>query len=134
MDYRRWTRQNKIQTEVHTQLLDRLTGNDELLAYIQSPAGSKFLESAPILLDSGPRSVGAPLGRILWTVQTGVVLAAAGAGLMLVAGRLSYDVAGPLRVMGVLGMSLGAGFVISAIISFVISRRLGLIGGPRPGA
>ena len=30
-------------------------GNEELLAYVKSPAGAKFLESAPIMLDGAPR-------------------------------------------------------------------------------
>lgn len=130
LDYRRWNRLTKVQTDVHTKLVDRFTTNDELLAYIQSPAGSKFLESAPIMLDAGPRNVGAPLGRILWSGQAGLVLAALGIGLQMVAERRSGDVGEPLRVLGVLGISLGLGFVISAIISFVISRRLGLIETP----
>jgi hypothetical protein len=46
---------SKVQTEVHTKIVDRFTANDDLLAYIQSPAGSKFLESSPIHLDAGPR-------------------------------------------------------------------------------
>ncbi|HTA44713.1 MAG TPA: hypothetical protein VK789_19830, partial [Bryobacteraceae bacterium] len=87
MDYRRWNRLNKVQTEIHSRLLERLTNNEELLAYIQSPAGSKFLESSPITLDPGERSPGAPLGRILWTVQVGVVIAATGAGLLVIAAR-----------------------------------------------
>ena len=59
IDYRRWSRLSKVQTDVHTKLLDRFTGHEELLAYIQSPAGAKFLESSPITLDPGPRrSVG----------------------------------------------------------------------------
>ncbi len=62
IDYRRWNRLAKVQTDAHTKLLDRFTANEDLLAYIQSPAGSKFLESSPITLDAGPRSVGAPLG------------------------------------------------------------------------
>ena len=45
VDYRRWSRLAKVQTDVHTKLLDRFTSNEDLLAYIQSPAGSKFLES-----------------------------------------------------------------------------------------
>ncbi len=93
MDYRRWIRQNKVQTEVHTKLLERLTGNDELLAYIQSPAGAKFLESSPITLDAGPRNVGAPLGRILWTIQAGVVLLAGGVGLLMVGAKMTDDAA-----------------------------------------
>jgi hypothetical protein len=127
MDYRRLIWQNKVQTEVHTKLLDRLTGNDELLAYIQSPAGAKFLESSPITLDAGARNVGAPLGRILWTIQAGVVLAAGGTGLLVVAARMTDDMAQGFHALGILGVALGAGFVVSAIISFMISRHLGLV-------
>lgn len=135
MDYRRWIRQNKVQTEAHTRLLERLTGNEELLAYIQSPAGAKFLESSPITLDAGPRSVGAPLGRILWTIQTGVVLLAGGAGLLVVGRKMTDDATQAFHTLGVLGVALGAGFVISAIVSFIISRHLGLVEiPPRPQA
>jgi hypothetical protein len=127
VDYRRWNRLTKVQTEVHVKLMDRLTANEDLLAYIQSPAGSKFLESSPIALDPGPRSVGAPLGRILWSVQAGLVLVAGGIGLQLVSGRLSEDASQAIHVFGTLGTAVGVGFVISAIISYVISRQLGLV-------
>ncbi len=43
VDHRRWLRQSRVQVEVHTKLLDRLTSNDDLLAYAQTPAGSRFL-------------------------------------------------------------------------------------------
>ncbi|HVP47038.1 MAG TPA: hypothetical protein VMT32_10665, partial [Bryobacteraceae bacterium] len=76
---------------------------------------------------AGPRSVGAPLGRILWSVQGGVVLMAGGIGLQVVSGRVADDASQPLHALGVLAIALGLGFVISAIISFVISQRLGLI-------
>jgi hypothetical protein len=133
IDYRRWSRLAKVQTDVHTKLLDRFTANDDLLAYIQSPAGSKFLQSSPITLDAAPRSVGAPLGRILWSVQGGVVLMAGGIGLQMVSGRVADSASQPLHVLGVLAIALGLGFVISAIISFVISQRLGLIEPPSSG-
>ena len=51
VDYRRWLRQSKIQTDAHSKLLDRLTSNEDLLAYIQSPAGRQFLEAAPCRSD-----------------------------------------------------------------------------------
>lgn len=130
IDYRRWSRLAKVQTDVHTKLLDRFTANDDVLSYIQSPAGSKFLESSPIKLDSTPRPVGAPLGRILWSVQGGIVLIAGGIGLEVISGRVSDEAAQPLQALGVLAIALGLGFVISAIISFVISQRLGLIEPP----
>ena len=127
VDYRRWSRLAKVQTDVHTKLLDRFTANDDLIAYIQSPAGSKFLESSPIKLDAAPKSVGAPLGRILWSLQGGLVLISGGIGLEIVGARVGNEVAQPLQALGVLAIALGIGFVISAIISYVISQRLGLI-------
>ncbi|HLM98748.1 MAG TPA: hypothetical protein VK335_05680 [Bryobacteraceae bacterium] len=127
VDYRRWSRLAKVQTDVHTKILDRFTANDDLLAYIQSPAGSKFLQSSPIMLDAGSRTMGAPLGRILWSVQGGVVLVAGGIGLQTVSSRVADASSQPLHALGVLGIALGLGFLVSAIISFVISQRLGLI-------
>ena len=127
IDYRRWSRLAKVQTDAHTKLLDRFTANEDLLAYIQSPAGAKFLESSPIKLDPGPRSMGAPLSRILWSIQGGLVLVAGGIGLVVVRSRVTDEAAQPLYVLGVLAIALGIGFVLSAIISYVISRRLGLI-------
>ena len=127
VDYRRWNRLTKVQTEAHTKLLDRFTASEDLLAYIQSPAGAKFLESSPITLDAGSRSVSAPLGRILWSVQAGLVVAAAGIGLQVVSTRIAEEAEQPLRALGVLGVALGVGFVLSAVISYLLSRRLGLI-------
>jgi hypothetical protein len=127
IDYRRWNRLTKVQTDVHTKLLDRFSQNEDLLAYIQSPAGSKFLESSPITLDAGPRSIGAPFARILWSIQAGLVLAAAGTGLEIVSYRFTDDVTQPLHAIGVLAIAIGIGFVLSAVVSYFISRRLGLI-------
>ncbi len=126
IDHRRWSRVSKTQADVHNKLLDRFTANEDLLAYIQTPAGKRFLESAPIALDNGPRAVSAPVGRILWSVQVGLVLAAAGFGLQYVSRGVEKNVAQPLLAMGILGVSIGAGFVLSAIVSYVLSRKLGL--------
>jgi len=127
VDYRRWSRLSKVQSEVHTKLLDRFSSNEELMAYIQSPAGAKFLESSPIKLDAGPRTLGAPLGRIMWSVQGGVVLICAGIGLWFVSGRASAEAAQAVQSFAVLALALGIGFVASAIISYGIARKLGLI-------
>ena len=56
--------------------MDRFTANEDLLAYMQTPAAQRFLESAPLSLEAPSRPVGAPLSRILWSVQVGVVLGA----------------------------------------------------------
>jgi hypothetical protein len=84
LDYRRWSRLSKVQAEVHNKLLDRFTANEDLLAYVQTPSGKRFLDSAPIPLSEAPKSFGAPVNRVLWSVQIGMVLAAFGVGLLFV--------------------------------------------------
>lgn len=133
IDYRRWLRVSRVQTEVHNKLLERFSGTGDLLAYVQSPAGRRFLESAPIPLDPGPRSLGAPLSRILWSVQAGVVFTILGIGFELVSRRVIEDVGQPLSVFAVLGMALGIGFIASGAVSYILSRRLGLL-DPLPPA
>jgi hypothetical protein len=131
IDYRRWHRLSKVQTDVHTKLLDRFSSNEDLLAYIQSPSGKRFLESAPIPVDLGPRSMGAPIGRIMWSVQTGLVLAFAGIGLYFAFSQLSTDkVAEPFFVVSMLAIALGLGFIASAGVSYALSQRLGLFDDP----
>lgn len=132
VEHRRWSRASKVHTEVHNKLLDRFTANEDLLAYMQTAAGRRFLESAPLSLDAPARPVGAPLSRILWSVQVGVVLAAGGLGLLFVSNRVIEEVAQPLFVIGVLALTVGAGFVVSAGASFLLSRRLGLFDPPAP--
>lgn len=127
ISYRRWHRTSKVHTEVHNKLLDRFTSNEDLMAYIQTPAGKRFLESAPMSIEEPSRPVGAPFGRILLSVQVGIVLAAAAIGLLYVSGRVLDEVAQPFYVFGVLALTVGVGFVVSAGASILLSRRLGLL-------
>ena len=129
IEHRRWSRLSKIQTDVHNKLLDRFTANEDLLAYIQTPAGRRFLESAPIPLDS-PRAIGAPLGRILWSAQAGAVFTVLGIGLYLVSRNSLEEVAAPLGAFGVVIIALGIGFIASAFLAYVLTRRFGLLNDP----
>jgi hypothetical protein len=131
IDYRRWLRLSRVQTETHTKLLDRITSNEDLMAYMQTPAGRRFLELAPISLDSANRPLGAPLNRILWSVQAGVVLALGGIGMLIISRRTVPEVAGPVMAIGILAVAIGAGFAVSAVAAWMLSKRLGLL-EPRP--
>jgi len=132
IDYRRWLRVSKVQTEVHSKLLDRLTSNEDLLAYIQSSPGRRFLESAPILADPATRPISAPVGRILWSVQAGMVVAMGGVGLLFASTRVPASLIGYgeltllMSIIGIVALALGGGFVLSSIVAYGISRRLGL--------
>ena len=129
IEHRRWSRLSKIQMEVHSKLMDRFTANEDLLAYIQTPAGKRFLESAPIPLDS-PRSINAPLGRILWSAQAGAVATVLGLGVLAVSRNTLEEVASPLAGFGVVIIALGLGFIASAFLAYVLTRRFGLMPDP----
>jgi hypothetical protein len=131
IDHRRWLRLSRVQAEVHTKLLDRLTTNEDLLTYIQSPAGRRFLESAPITLESEPRTTTAPVSRIIWSLQAGLVLAALGSGFWFVQQRTSTEAAEGFFIIGVIAFSLGVGFTASAVLAYIVSVRLGLVQRPK---
>ncbi len=126
IDQRRWNRLSRTQSEVHNKILDRFASSDELLQYIKSPAGTKFLESAPIPLHTErPRQNGS-LTRIMWSIQIGVVVAAGALGMLLVSLRFGGETGQGLFAMGAIAFCVGAGFVGSAIVSLILSRRLGM--------
>jgi hypothetical protein len=130
LDYRRWLRLSKIQVDVHTKLFDRLTVNEDLLSYIQTPAGRKFLESAPIMVEAAGSPIGSPARRVLWAVQAGLVLGAGALGLIFVSRGVPEEIAQAVRAVGWLSLFLGVGFLLSGAVSFLLSKRLGLFGPP----
>ena len=137
IEHRRWLRATKIQTDAHTKIVDRLSSNEDLLAYIQSSTGQRFLSASlgsPATIDAAPLIVGAPFNRILWSVQAGIVLAAAGLGLWFARNGVVDEVAQPLQVVAILAIALGIGFVVSAFASYALSRQLGLVQPHVPNA
>jgi hypothetical protein len=126
IEQRRWSRLSRVQTEVHSKLLDRFTSSEELLAYIQTPAGKRFFESAPFPLEAGPRSFSAPVERIFWSLQLGLVMIATGIGFSLVSVRVKGPAAEGLYGIGVIGLLVGIALVISAFVFYILSRRFGL--------
>ena len=130
IDNRRWNKVSKTQFDVHSRLLERFSTNEEVLAYIQTPVGRRFIESGPAPLPDEPRHPGAPLSRILWSLQAGIVLLSLGIGLTLLSRRVDSDVSLFFMVFGAIALALGGGFLVSAGASYGLSRRFGLVGRP----
>jgi hypothetical protein len=126
VDHRRWLRTSKVQVEMHGKLLDRLTTNEDLLAYAQSPAGSQFLQSTPIALDTETRA-SAPVGRIIWSMQAGIVLVALGGGLWFVERDAVEEVRQALVILQAIVGSVGVGLIVSAVAAYLVSGRLGIL-------
>jgi hypothetical protein len=126
LENRRWNRIAQIQTDVHGKLLEKMASNQELLAYMETEAGKRFLESSPFEIEHRSRP-SLPLGRILLPAQAGVVILMAGCALVWLQDRLPDDAQG-LLLFGILGMALGIGLIFSAGLAYTLSKNLGLTG------
>jgi len=133
IEHRRWSRAARIQTDVHSKLLDRFSSNEELLAYIQTPSGRKFLDSTPITLEGPAKPMSAPVGRIFWSLQVGMVAVALGIGFDLVSLRAHGDAAQFLYGIGVIGLLVGLALIVSALFFYLLGRRFGLFGAAAAG-
>ena len=129
IEQRRWRQLSRTQSEVHNKILDRFNTSEQLLEYIRTPAGGKFLESAPIPLhvERPARGKMSTLAaRILWSVQIGVVVTIVGLGMLLLSAVFEKEASQGLFALGAIALCVGVGFIASAAVSLILSRRLGL--------
>jgi hypothetical protein len=129
LENRRWSRVFRMQTEVHSKLLERFSNSEELLHYMESEPGKRFLEAAPIPVEFGrDQRLPGGLTRVLGPLQIGIVLTLLGVGLLLLQrSRSLAEVSAGLLVVGMVTIMPGIGFIISALISWRISAQLGLL-------
>jgi len=128
LENRRWSRSFKMQEELHAKLIEKFASGQDFTSYLQSDAGRRLLEWAPPVPATTARGLPNPIGRVLWSLQAGLVLFLVGVGLLALRTVMNPSFAPPLMVFGTLGVTVGAGFILSALISYRLSKHLGLIG------
>jgi hypothetical protein len=127
LENRRWGRIFKLQTEAHGKLIDRFSTNQELLVYMETEVGKRFLEAAPIPVDFVPdQKMPSAVARVLTPLQIGLVLSLLGVGLIALRHSIP-DASAPLLVLGVVALMPGLGFILSAGITWALAGRLGLM-------
>jgi len=129
-DQRRWLRVWRAQAEAHSKLMDRLTNNEDMLAYLQTPAGKRFFEASSNV-EPGPQPrFSVPVGRILWSAQAGLLLLLGGIAVQFakaMSGELSPEDYNAINFMSAIAIGLGISFILGAIASYMISAKLGLL-------
>lgn len=129
LENRRWNRIFKLQTDVHGKLIERFATSQEVLTYMGTDAGKRFLEATPIAVGFEKQDpIPSPVARILTPLQIGLVMTLLGLGLILLRHSVP-EAAAPLLVLGTIVLMPGLGFIISAGITWVLARRLGLMPG-----
>jgi len=129
VENRRWTKAFALQSEVHGKLIDRFATNQELLGYMETDAGRRFLEAAPIVTEAQSRRMPNLVSRMMATLQVGLVLTLLGAGLLSLK-NIVGDAGTAMLVLGIISMMPGIGLILSAGVLWVLGRRLNLMEPP----
>lgn len=114
----------RTRAEIYNRLIDKFGTAPELIAFLQSDAGLKFIEENTV-------QPAAPLGRIIGSMQIGIVLALLGAGLLITGNVFGESLGGDLYIVltvgGVVGLTVGVGLLISAAISHRLCKAWGIL-------
>lgn len=109
----------RTQTELHNRLLEKFDSASEFASYLQTEAGQRFFDS--LISDRVT-----PMSKILGSIQNGTILSILGVGLLFLGMIYRASDEGVFTIFGVIALALGAGFLISAGISYRLSKAWGL--------
>ena len=105
------------QKDLQNRLIDKFSSAQDLANFLQSAGGQKFISD----LSEGSSH---PSHPILRSIQAGVIMTLLGIGCLV---WMTRYVDTPLPIIGTLLLCLGAGFLISAAISYKLSKEWGLM-------
>jgi hypothetical protein len=123
-----WFRRSrlKLASEFQNKLLERIGSLNDLNEFLQTEGGKKLMDGLAYDMPSTK-----PQDSILRTIQLGIVCGSLGASFLLLRlyfGRAyadfgDYEV---LTIVAAIGLALGVGFLLSAIVSYQLGARMGV--------
>ena len=114
----------RTRADIYNRLIDKFGTAPELIAFLQSDAGLKFIEENTV-------QPAEPLGKILASIRIGVVLTLLGAGLLITGNIFGESLGGDLYIVltvgGIVGLMIGIGLLISAAVSYRLCKTWGIL-------
>src|SRR5215813_8638315 len=105
----------RTRAEIYNKLIDKFGSAPELVEFLKIDAGSRFIEEQTV-------EPSQPLMKIMGSIRLGVSLALVGVGTLVVANlwdnTLGRDLFNMIALAGTVALTAGAGFIISAAISY----------------
>jgi len=119
-----WQRrlQVRLLTDFNSRLLERIGSVKDFSEFLQTDGGAKFMDR--VTAGGTPPDLRM---AILRAVQTGIVLATLGIGLLVLAWKFTTSFPGDSQVftvVGVIALSLGVGFLLSGGASYRLATGL----------
>ncbi|MDX1582324.1 MAG: hypothetical protein R3338_01870, partial [Thermoanaerobaculia bacterium] len=115
-------RAKELQAEIQQKMLDRFGSSQDLIAFLQTSEGNRYLEKL------AEQPVASPLERTLSSIRTGTIITFLSAGLVVTGAMLGHELSenGAL-ILGLVGVFLGVGFLVSGFASQRLARQWGMI-------
>ncbi|MGO9095499.1 MAG: hypothetical protein ACLQGV_09775 [Bryobacteraceae bacterium] len=114
----------RSKNSVRKALIEKFTSAHDLSEFLATPTGQRLMGELPGQLTS-------PLRPVLKSIRTGVIFALLGLGFLLVRAVAIHE--SELTGVALLLMALGAGFIVSGVVSYRLSKAWGLLEKPAPG-
>jgi hypothetical protein len=106
------------QNSMQKHLLDKFSSTHDFTEFVQSPAGQKYVAGFA-------DSVTKPYASVVNSMRTGIVLIFFGLAFFLIpVVPDAHEAPYVLRGIGTLIGMLGTGFLVSALVSYVIAKKL----------
>jgi hypothetical protein len=121
VDGKRRRDQLKVTSEFNAKILEKMGSTAEFGAFLETDGGKRFMNSLTI---EGPSAK----TRMLGATQTGIVCTSIGVAMLILGGIFDYLRDG-LWVMGGIITACGIGFIVSTLVSYRLSKALGLLDG-----
>ena len=121
---RRQRENARAYVELQSKLIDKFGAADDVMRYLEGDAGKRLLQDQA----TAPAS---PYARILDSIHTGLLVLMGGVGLLAASGVSDRQVQEVMSVLGIVGTVLGAGFLASAGVSWVLLRSWGQLGNEK---
>lgn len=123
---RRLTATARLWAELQGKVVDRFGAAPEVIRYLESDAGQKML--------AGHTSATAtPHSRILDSIHLGLLIMLGGIGLVAAGGMFGIE-SSAIRPLGRMATFLGAGYLLSAAVSWWLMKRWHLLPAAPPTA
>jgi hypothetical protein len=105
-------------TAVRKALLERFASAPDLAAFLQTSGGQHFMAE----ISSG---AGNPLESVLRSVHNGIITIFIGAGFFPLSG--GFNDHGTVSGIGIVLILAGMGFLVSAVVTYILSRWWGML-------
>ena len=114
--------QTKQRMSVHKSVLDKFSQAEDFATFLQSPAGQASWRFHPSAELSGSET---PARTVMSAIQRGIILVLSGGGLWWSGVKIQSTA--EIATIGLLLLCVGIGILISAGVSYRLSRSWGLI-------